>query len=287
MGNILYGKIIVIADLLQAGNTCTFTSGSTVMTKTIGVDGIVEAMLPAFKRWEVEIDGYSSYVDLGCGECHTVNLALDKTTWQGIQNILDAHRETELLEVGDEVIAEIGGVNVPFQIAAINLYNSHEIIFISKNCVDMRQQRTSGGNSGGWSASLVRTYLNSTFKQSLPDEVKNNIKTFLFYASTGTTTATAYATSDDIWIPRISEVTGQAGTSLPAEAAYCMQYPIFITTEQRIKTYGGGAQNWWTASATKDRNDGTGYISYSGAASSGSESYAWGIVPCFRFTANN
>jgi len=285
MGNILYGKIIVIADLLQAGNTCTFTSGSTVITKTVGNDGIVEAMLPAFKRWEVELDGYIDYVDLGCGECHTVNLALDKTTWQGIQNILDAHRETELLEIGDELTANIGGVDYIYQVGGINLYDSHEVIFVPKVCIGTYKHHTSQVNPGGWSQSDIRTYLNGTFKTALPSDIKNNLKTLAFKASSGDNSTSIITTDDDIWLPREYEIFGDIIVSKNTEAQYCRQYPIFTTQSQRVRTNNGVSTYWWSASpATAGTFCRIYYDGSTTTASNAANNY--GLVPCFRFLAN-
>lgn len=287
MGDMFYGKVIVIADLLQAGNTCTFTSGATVLTAEVDSNGMVEKILPALKRWEVELDGYTNYVDLGCGECHTVDLALDKTTWQGIQNILDAHRETELLEIGDEVHVDIGGADTIFQVGAIDLYESHEVIFVAKTCIGTRQHHTSNTNSGGWSNSDIRTYLNGNFKNGLPDEIKNNLKSISFKSSAGGQSSAITVTDDYIWLPREYEIFGATTNAATTEAQYCRQYPIFATAAQRIRTNSGVATRWWEASAYVSTSLHFCAVNTDGSVVGDGASSSLGLVPCFRFLAND
>lgn len=282
----MYGKIIVIADSSQSGNTCTFTSGTTTQEKTVGSDGIVEAFLPALKRWTVSLDGYSASVDLGCGECHTVDLAQDKTTWRGIQNILEAHKEAELLEIGDELKVTIGGVEYTYQVGAIDLYESHEVIFVPKTCVGVRQHHTSNTNAGGWAQSDIRTYLNGTFKDGLPSEIKDNLKPISFKSSAGSQSTAITTTEDSIWLPREYEIFGGTTYAAATEAQYCRQYPIFATAAQRIRTNNGVAAFWWGASAFVSDSSYFCRVGTDGSADGGTASGSGGLVPCFRFTAD-
>lgn len=286
MGDMMYGKVIVLADATQSGDTCSFVSGSTTLTKAVGADGVVEMILPALQRWTVSLDGYSAAVDLGCGECHTVNLAQDKTTWRGIQNILEAHREAELLAVGDELQVTIGGVEYTYQVGAIDLYESHEVIFVPKTCVGVRQHHTSNTNAGGWAQSDIRTYLNGDFKNGLPDEIKDNLKSISFKSSAGGQSSAITVTDDYIWLPREYEIFGATTYAAATEAQYCRQYPIFATAAQRIRTNSGVAAYWWEASAYVSSSATFCDVSTDGSASGGNASNSSGLVPCFRFTAD-
>ena len=286
MGDMMYGKVIVIADSTQSGDTCSFVSGSTTLTKAVGADGTVEMILPALQRWTVSLDGYSGAVDLGCGECHTINLAQDKTTWQGIQNILEAHKETELLTVGDELSVTIGGVEYTYQVGAIDLYESHEVIFVPKTCVGTRQHHTSNTNAGGWAQSDIRTYLNGDFKTGLPAEIKNNLKSISFKSSAGGQSTAITVTDDYIWLPREYEIFGATSYAANTEAQYCRQYPIFATAAQRIRTNNGVAADWWEASAYVSNSTSFCLVLTGGSANGSAASNSYGLVPCFRFTAD-
>lgn len=286
MSDMMYGKIIVIADVTQSGSTVSFVSGSTTLTATVGADGTVEMILPALKRWTVTLDGFSSAVDLGCGECHAVDLAKDKTTWKGIQNILDAHLETSLLDIGDELTTMIGGTQYTYQIGAIDLYESHEVIFVPKTCIGTRQHHTSNTNAGGWAQSDIRTYLNGTFKDGLEDDIRNNLKEIEFKSSAGGQSTAITTTTDKIWLPREYEIFGTTTYAANTEAQYCRQYPIFATQNQRIRTNNGVASNWWEASAYVSNSTYFCDVHADGSANDHNASNSYGLVPCFRFTAD-
>ena len=285
MGDMMYGKVIVLADATQSGDTCSFISGSTTLTKAVGADGTVEMILPALQRWTVSLDNYSAAVDLGCGECHTVNLAQDKATWRGIQNILEAHKETELLDIGDELSVTISGVDYIYQVGAIDLYESHEVIFVPKTCVGARAHHTANTNAGGWAQSDIRTYLNGDFKAGLPDEIRDNLKSIEFKSSAGSQSTAITTTEDYIWLPREYEIFGVTTYAANTEAQYCRQYPIFATADQRIRTNGGVAAYWWEASAYVSNSTYFCYVGTDGSAGNGGASNSFGLVPCFRFTA--
>lgn len=296
MGDMFYGKVIVIADLTQAGNTVTFTSGSTVLTATVGADGIAQKILPALNRWEVELDDYVDYVDLGCGECKSVNLALTKSTWQGIQNILDAHKENELLSIGDEIHISIQSEDYVYQVGGIDLYDAHEVIFVPKTVIGTTMQhRSSATNDGGWKESKIRDYLNGDFKNLLPDAVKNNLKSFTMRTSTGQARNDVQVTEDYIWLPREYEVRGAIEYSAPAERDYCVQYPIFAGSVDKIirtRKSDGSAVGWWHSSPLYNSTSSTYTNAYfcnagsMGGADYNSATVYTYILPCFRFTAN-
>lgn len=236
---------------------------------------------------EQEVSVYQTDVDAHTGHFFYIPLGYDKTSWQGIQNILDAHKETELLEIGDELHTNVGGVDTVFQIAAIDLYESHEVIFIAKSCILVMGQHTAAVNSGGWSSSDIRTYLNGTFKTGLEDAIRNNLKLITFRSGGGNSN-TLINTDDYIWIPREYEVFGERIVGSTNEPRVCRQYPILSTPAQRIKTYNGVARGWWDASAASTNNFGFGYVSSVGNAPSENTNanHAYGVVPCFHFTAN-
>lgn len=273
----------------------------TVYNTEIGADGNGYATVAGMEHYSLEfyyIDEndqevlvFNDEIDANMGCFYYISIGYDITSWEGIQNILNAHKETELLTIGDELKATIEGVEYTYQVGGINLYASHEVIFVPKTCIGARTQRGSATNVGGWASSDIRTFLNGTFKNTLPDEIKNNLKAISFKSSQGGSTPTTLITTDDyVWIPREYEVLGRIARSVPAEANYCIQYPIFLTSEQRIKTLNEVAVNWWEASADNNPNSpaafcfitnqgNNGYVAQNAAANNG-------IVPCFRFTAN-
>lgn len=268
----------------------------TVYNTEIGADGNGYATVAGMEHYSLEfyyidendqeVPVFNDEIDANMGCFYYISIGYDITSWEGIQNILNAHKELELLNIGDEITANVGGVDYTYQVGAMNLYASHEVIFVPKVCIGKMNRQATNTNSGGWATTLIRTYLNGTFKNSLEESIKNNIKSLEFKSSSGTTSATITTTIDDIWIPREYEVFGAITRSLPAEQQYCSLYPIFSTTAQRIRTLNGVATNWWEAGATYNRNDGSNMVTTAGSASSTPDSSQLGLVPCFRFTAN-
>ena len=233
-----------------------------------------------------EVVEYTTEVSANNGCFYYINLGFTTSTWKGIQNILDAHLETSLLDIGDELTTMIGGTQYTYQIGAIDLYESHEVIFVPKTCIGTRQHHTSDTNAGGWAQSDIRTYLNGTFKDGLEDDIRNNLKEIEFKSSAGGQSTSITTTTDKIWLPREYEIFGATTYAANTEAQYCRQYPIFATQNQRIRTNNGVASYWWEASAHVSNSTRFCLVYTDGSATGGIASYSFGLVPCFRFTAN-
>lgn len=232
---------------------------------------------------EQEVSVYQTDVDAHTGHFFYIPLGYDKTSWQGIQNILDAHKELDLLSIGDEVHTSIGGADTIFQIAAINLYDTHEVIFVAKNCVGTLQKFNSSNDGSTWNGCSLKGYLNNTLKAQLPEEVRNHLKALSFYA---------YSVPTDcyLWVPHEYEIFGAISYSYTGEPDHCTQYPIFTTASQRIKKYNGSAYNWWTADrcAAGGKENYAVYVNTAGNNGGNDKlmGNTLGVVPCFRFTAD-
>lgn len=270
----------------------------TVYNTEIGADGNGYATVTGMEHYSLEfyyIDEndqevlvFNDEIDANMGCFYYISIGYDITSWEGIQNILNAHKETELLTVGDELKVTIEGVEYTYQVGGINLYDSHEVIFVPKTCVGaLRSQRTSNINAGGWQNSDIRTYLNGTFKAGLPDAIRNNLKALTIKTSAGSQSSSLNTTEDYVWLPRGYELIGTTSAYiLTAENQYCRQYPIFATADQRIRTHNGSAYSWWLSSPCTTNNTQYTIIGATGAINSMNALSTGGIVPCFRFTAN-
>ena len=228
---------------------------------------------------EQEVSVYQTDVDAHTGHFFYIPLGYDKTSWQGIQNILDAHKELDLLSIGDEIRTSIGGADTVFQIAALDLYDTHEVIFVAKNLyASMKFNETNSGVT--WANCSLRTYLNNTFKGFLEEDIQKNMKQLSIYS---------YGTTSDnyVWVPREYEYLGSINHSQPTEANYCNQYPIFATAIQRVRTYNGSATTWYSASRYLNTEYGTCWVDNNGGGNGDTNmTVKRGILPCFRFTAD-
>ncbi|MDO4502813.1 MAG: DUF6273 domain-containing protein [Coriobacteriia bacterium] len=119
-------------------------------------------------------------------------------------------------------------------------------------------------NQNGWRASAMRTYLNGSFLDLLPDAVKSGIvevdKMTNNVGSTSATTSVT-ATSDKVWLLSSIEAYGStvnSGTYGPVYAAEGSQYKYYkdlkVTTSSysALKKYPVGstssASDWWLRS---------------------------------------
>lgn len=214
------------------------------------------------------------------GQTELLDLSFDKTTFTGIQRILDFHEEANLLSAGDQIYTEIDGVTTLFLIGSVNLYSDHEVLFTSNTNNMNRAYNTSQSNAGGWSASALRTYLNNTYKDLLPDEIKNNLKTFEMKSGAGNSNSvnTSY---DDIFLPREKEVFGTITYGATGEGAFCEQWDLFKTVNGRQKDF-----YWKTASAFRSDTYDYVYVSSSGTVAGVDALAAWGTAISFMFKAN-
>ncbi len=271
----------------------------TVYNTELGADGNGHVTVTGMEYYSLEfyyvdennqeVSVFTDALEVNMGCFYYISIGYDITSWEGIQNILNAHKETELLTIGDELKVTIEGVEYTYQVGGINLYDSHEVIFVPKTCVGTaRVHHATNTNTGGWQSSDIRTYLNGTFKTGLPDVIRNNLKTLEFKTSAGGGQTTLYTTLDYVWLPREFEVMGAITYSANTEVPYCRQYPIFATADQRIRTLNGSAVAWYDSSPNASSTTNFCAVSATGAAVSPAANRTnTGIVPCFRFTANN
>lgn len=239
------------------------------------------------------IGGVTANIPINVNTCKVYNVA-DKTTFEGIQQILNSHMEADLLEVGDEVSVTLSG-NEPMTwvVSAINHEQQHQVIFTPKWCLaTARQMNTTETNVGGWNSSALRAWLNGDFYTNLPDSVKPYIKDRTFQTSQGNKSTALQSATDKIWLPREYEIFGETVTAVATEHTNgnAEQFPIFAVAANRIKTTGqsGSAYWWWESSPHASYATTFCGVTSSGTAGGnvGSAS-ARGVAPCFHMLADD
>ncbi len=202
---------------------------------------------------------------LDTGMCLPINI-LSKTSLSGIQSILNAHAELEMLNIGDEIELNIvGGTTWTMQIAAINLYSSHEVIFVSKKIY------TKSTTNYIYTSSNVRTAMQSFYTNIEPSD-----KQYIKEVTRSTSSVPAY--DDYVWCLGSKEAMGSGGVSSQS------QFPLFVTQANRIRTYNSAADVWWLS----DHYDGSSVyiIDASGNYTYTGVTYSRGVVPCFTLKAD-
>lgn len=235
---------------------------------------------------------FTTTIQVGFGTYTEIEVGMNKTTFRGIQNILNAHLEKTMLAIGDEISITLTSSEViTMQILAIDQDSTHQVIFGSKYCLQTsRNMNSTETNVGGWNSSAMRTYLNQSFYATLPDDVTAYIAERTVQYSSGNGGTSLVAATDKIWLPREKEIFGAVTNSASTEGATCSQFPIYATSANRIKTIGvsGAITYWWESSPNIKGAYPTTYfclVATDGSAGSNGASHAGGVVPCFQLIA--
>ena len=233
---------------------------------------------------------FTTTIQVGFGTYTEIEVGMNKTTFRGIQNILNAHLEKTILAIGDEISITLTSSEViTMQILAIDQDSTHQVIFGSKYCLQTghNMNATNNTNVGGWNSSAMRTYLNQSFYATLPDDVTAYIAERTVQYSSGNGGSSLVAATDKIWLPREKEIFGTVTNSTGTEGATCSQFPIYATSANRIKTMGvsGAINSWWERSPYVRASTHFCAVGSGGSAGYGAASGAYGVAPCFQIIA--
>lgn len=268
------GRIICDTSTFSVGDTIrvrSMTDSSKVWNQQVATVGTALVFtVPCYDYYKIctvqsntEIGGVYKTVDYG--QTIYVDNMFDKSTLRGIQGILDNHNELIDLAIGDEVEVNIaGGTKWTFQVAAINLYSSHEVIFVSKKIY------AKSATNYIYTSSNIRTIMQNFYASIEPSD-----KQLIKEVTRATTAVNAY--NDYVWCIGKKEVDGSGGVSAQS------QFPLFTTQANRIKTYNGTADGWWTA----DHSDGSSVygVYTTGVVGVINVTGVYGAVPCFTLKA--
>ena len=110
-------------------------------------------------------------------------------------------------------------------------------------------------NVDGWEASLMRTYVNSTIYEALPEDLRNSIiPTFVVSGHGKTSGEENFTTTDNIYLLSIKEIHGSASDDTSSNLTRQLDYysNLGVTTTNysgAIKKFNGTATYWWLRSA--------------------------------------
>ena len=204
-------------------------------------------------------------------------------TMKGVQNVLDNHRESSLLTVGDEVNITINSNPWTMLLGGINLYGSHEVIFVSKYLWDSTSYwRATEHADESYADVDIRRNVQAIYEQISADD-KAYIK--LMTKTGGIIRQNGFASfSDYLWIPNAFECDGSTRQDSNNPK---VQFSIFTTASNRIKSKNGGSNlGWWTCDAVTNSVRSF-LIDTSGATQQNLITAQYGILPCFKMTADS
>lgn len=282
-----FAKIIVDTSLLTVGDKVrvkSMTTGATydklvtavgtplIWDKEIFKDYIKVCQVADIGGVETEIG--EQFVEADFGKIAVVEL-LVKSTLRGIKAILNLHLETDLLAIGDEVDIIQDGNSWTMVVAGINVYNSHEVIFISKYLTN--SSYTAGANSYG-SRTSVLNYLSAWYNAiGTADKECIAIRDVKYVYNNQGNQGTI---SQYVWIPSRYEVYGSGGGTT--------QFSIFTTQANRIRrTTNGTARMWMTTTCNTASQQGyTNAVNADGSETAYTNSACY-MLPCFSVVADS
>ena len=289
------GATVTVTNLLDSTKTYTDTFSSSLDLLTFLIPGRAKYNVTVTTTSSAVV--YDRNVFLNIGEIKEIEVSLDKTTWAGVQSILNSGLEEDLLSVGDEIPIKLAtNETITMRIAAINLYEPHSLIWESKYAMlTARRVNPSNTTAGGWSATELRAWLNDQFYDSLPADVKKVIQERTFKVGEGTGKTSLQTLTDKIFLPMEFEVFGTTATTYPAAATEHTvggnkQWDIYAVAANRIKYLGpsGSATSWWECSPTVHSSYSSTafcFVNTNGTSNCYYASNAYGVVPCFQMIA--
>ena len=143
-------------------------------------------------------------------------------------------------------------------------------------------------NIGGWKDSELRTYVNGTIYNALPNDLQNVITTTKVISGHGETSGeTNFETQDKLYLLNAQEVWNgnnhdtSVGTSKQLDY-YKNQGVTASSYAGAIKQYSGSNLYWWLRSALSFNADGFPCVNINGDWSSGGAFGSMGVSPAFR-----
>ncbi len=162
--------------------------------------------------------------------------------------------------------------------------------------VSTQKMNSNQTNVGGWPASEMRTYVNTTVYNALPDKLQNVVATTTVVSGHGATEGEAnFTSSDKLYLLSTKEVWGKDGTSntvtkdtAEIETRQLDYYKNKgVTTNNydgAIKQYNGTNYYWWLRSASSGSATNFFRSRDSGAWDANFANYTRGVSPAFRIT---
>ena len=219
---------------------------------------------------------------------------LKDNSWEQISVASQSGIAQNIWKIGDEIDVELTGLlneTITLQIWDFNHFQKTDksgnagILFGAKNLLkDKKQMNSSKTALGGWNDSEMRKVVMNNIYNSMPTDLKKNIKEVITEANEGEPNSAKPKTCNDrVFIPGNTEI----GSSWQNADGIQKKIPIFTDNTSRLKKLNDGSGtswSWWTRSPTRE---GGGYfcaVERNGAAfGSGSATDIYnGVCFCFN-----
>ena len=205
---------------------------------------------------------------------HPSDFATD--SWDTIVNAI-RNNNTNVYNVGDTKTVDMGSLgthtlriankSTPSECSTTGFSQTAcGFVLEFADIIDEQRMNNSTSNEGGWEASQLRTYLNSTVYNLIPEEIRNNIIDTYVVSGHGSKDSNNFTTTDKVYLLSTKEVWGKEGAT-----NVCTRDTAEVETRQldyyksqgiktdsnngAIKKYNGNTKNWWLRTADSADSD--------------------------------
>ncbi len=198
-------------------------------------------------------------------------MVVDNVTWEQVQNLVDEGR-SKSFQVGDEITQELkDGSVMTAVVAAVNLYEEDELIFVMKDCIgEDHCMNENGRNYGGWAESDMRKHVKNLLSL-LPEELVQVISP---KKTVQILNGEKVECEDMLFMPSEAEVFGAAYRS--NHNGIDKQFPYYKEPRNRVSCDREGYPTWkWLSSPFASNSNSftivytDGYPNYGGWANNG------------------
>ena len=220
---------------------------------------------------------------------------MEDCSWAMLKQLASAGTLGNYYQIGDTKTIELnGGERVVMELVSINdgegtaggYYPRGTVDFISRDCLQTkRSMNSSDTNAGGWTKCALRTTLNTTIYETLPQVVKDAIVEKTHKTSAGSQSTSLVEHTDKLWLPTEYEMFGAITYSANTENGNVNKhYAVFDSAGDRIKHLGtgGAVSHWWECSPIVDHSTSFCIVGVNGSPTGDSTSISHGVPLCFR-----
>lgn len=220
-----------------------------------------------------------------CGKVHEITVdevkqlkpvlisRTEKTTsWAEIAEHI--HSGNTELKVGDQIACTLkNGLEVFFEVAHLNPYDSNEVAFILKDCLpDRHCMNENGGNAGGYCESDMAMYLKHEIFPLLPDDLQAVIKERVFTNSKRGRNSILHC---KLWLPSHTELGGEPTRYIEKDG---VPFDLFKDEKSKVKQIDGETCGWWTRSPYAGNSSYFVYVYTNGSSYYSGANVAYGVA---------
>ena len=263
-------------------------------------DDITAADLPSSDQ-TLSLSLTLTYVqaDSSANEVKMPDFATD--SWEKIISVVQSGGGS-LYEVGDTKIIDMGSFGThTIRIAntstpdecATDGFSQTACGFVLEfvDIITEHNMNSTSTNTGGWPATLMRTYVNNDIYNALPSELKNGIIDTYVVSGHGKNDPANFTSTDKLYLLSTMEVWG-SNPGYDTATAETRQLDYYkaqgVTTSNKsgaIKQYNGSNTSWWLRAASSSSSYDRSYFYYVYAAGDRDTSpagFTYGVAPAFR-----